>query len=78
MLLSREFLWLVFIALLIAIPIAWYGMHQWLQQYAYRASIEFWQFVLSGVSIMLLTLLVVSLNAIRAARMKPSTSLRTD
>ncbi len=78
MLLSREFLWLVFIALLIAIPIAWYGMHQWLQQYAYRASIEFWQFVMSGVAIMLLTLLVVSLNAVRAARMKPSTSLRTE
>jgi ABC-type lipoprotein release transport system permease subunit len=53
-------------------------MHQWLQQYAYRASIEFWQFVLSGVAIMLLTLLVVSLNALRAARMKPSTSLRTE
>ncbi len=78
LLLSREFLWLVFIALLIAVPIAWYGMHQWLQQYAYRASIEFWQFVLSGVAIMLLTLLVVSLNALRAARMKPSTSLRTE
>lgn len=78
LLLSREFLLLVAIALLIAVPIAWYAMHEWLQQYAYRTSIAIWQFAAAGVFILLLTLITVCLNAMRAARMKPAMSLRTE
>lgn len=76
LLLSREFLLLVAVALFIAIPIAWYAMHMWLQQYVYRTNIALWQFAVAGIFILLLTLLTVCLNAMRAANMKPVLSLR--
>jgi ABC-type antimicrobial peptide transport system permease subunit len=77
-LLSRDFVILVIIAMLIATPIAYYIMHNWLQHYDYRVGIPWWIFAMTGVGALLLTLLTVSYQAIRAAMANPVKSLRTD
>jgi len=77
-LISKEFLKLVLIAFLVAVPLAWWGMHHWLQQYTFRISISIWLFVGVGVMVLLLTLLVVSLNTMRAAVANPVKSLRAE
>jgi putative ABC transport system permease protein len=76
--LSRDFVNLVIISCAIAIPLAWYFLHQWLQKYTYRTNISWWIFVLAGMGAMIITLLTVSYQAIRAAMMNPVTSLRSD
>jgi ABC-type antimicrobial peptide transport system permease subunit len=78
LLISKDFLRLVLIAFLIAVPIAWWGMHSWLQNYTYHISISIWLFVGVGSVVLLLTLLVVSLNTMRAAVANPVKSLRTE
>jgi ABC-type antimicrobial peptide transport system permease subunit len=77
-LLSGEFVVLVVLSLLIAGPIAWYCMHHWLQQYAYHADIAWWIFVVAGLGAMLITLLTVSYQAVRAALANPVKSLHTE
>jgi ABC-type antimicrobial peptide transport system permease subunit len=77
-LLSNEFSVLVFISLLIAIPIAYYFMHNWLQDYQYRAPLSWWIFVAAGVGALVITLLTVSFQAIKAAIANPVKSLRTE
>jgi hypothetical protein len=76
-LLSREFVLLVALSVAIAGPLAWLGMHRWLEGYQYHTGIEWWIFVASGVGAMLLTLLTVSWTAIRAALTNPVQSLKT-
>ena len=75
---SMDFVLLVVIACLIATPIAWYFLSQWLQRYEYRAPISAWAFVWAGLAALGITLLTVSYQAIRAALMNPVKSLRTD
>jgi len=77
-LLSREFVVLIFISLLIAGPVAYYFMHQWLQNYQYRTEISWWVFAAAGVGALLITLLTVSFQAIKAALANPVKSLRTE
>ena len=77
-LLSKDFVWLVFISLLIASPLAWYCMRQWLQNYEYRTGISWWIFAASGAGALVITLLTVSFQSIRAALMNPVKSLRTE
>jgi ABC-type antimicrobial peptide transport system permease subunit len=77
-LISKEFLLLVGIAALISIPITWYLLNNWLANYEYRISISIWLFVGSCISVLLITLLIVLLNSIRAAMSNPSKSLRTE
>ncbi|HKO80984.1 MAG TPA: ABC transporter permease [Chitinophagaceae bacterium] len=77
-LLSKEFLVLVIIAILIASPIAWYAMHEWLQGYSYRINIQWWVFGFSGLMAVLIALLTVSFQAIKAAIANPVKSLRTE
>jgi len=77
-LLSAEFIVLVLIAFAIASPLAWLGMHKWLQGYAYHAVIEWWMFVLAGVVALLITLLTISFQAIKAAVANPVKSLRSE
>lgn len=77
-LISKDFLQLVVIAVVIASPIVWWVMHQWLQDYAYRIRIEWWVFVLTGVTIAGLALLTVAFQAIRAALANPVKSLRAE
>lgn len=77
-LLSKDFLKLVLIAALIAFPIAWYSMHSWLKDFAYRIDIQWWVFVLAAIAALLVALLTVSYQAIKAALANPVKSLRTE
>ncbi len=78
MLISKEFLKLVVIAFVIAVPLTYWLMSNWLEKYNYRISIHFLLFIIVGISMFLLTLIVVSLNTIRAATGNPVKSLRTE
>ncbi|HTD92493.1 MAG TPA: ABC transporter permease [Chitinophagaceae bacterium] len=77
-LLSKDFLKLVFISLLIAVPFAWWGMYKWLQDYPYRVPIQWWVFVMAGVMSILIALLTVSYESIKAALTSPVKNLRTE
>jgi ABC-type antimicrobial peptide transport system permease subunit len=77
-LLSREFLLLVLISCLIAGPLAWYFMNGWLEKYTYRTEISWWIFAVSVLGAVLVTLLTVSFQAIRAALLNPVRSLRSE
>jgi putative ABC transport system permease protein len=77
-LLSKEFLILVFIAMLIASPIAWFAMKKWLQDYEYRVDVSWWMFVIAGVLSIIIALATVSVQAIKAAIANPVKSLRTE
>jgi putative ABC transport system permease protein len=77
-LLSREFLILVLISLLIASPLAWYFMDKWLMDFAYRTPIQWWVFALSGVIAILITFITVSFQSAKAALMNPVKSLRSE
>ncbi|MEM9986079.1 MAG: FtsX-like permease family protein, partial [Bacteroidota bacterium] len=78
MLLSSDFMKLVSIALLIAVPIAWYSMDRWLEDYAYKVGINFWTFLLAGIIAMGIALITVSSQSIRAAHANPGDALRND
>jgi ABC-type antimicrobial peptide transport system permease subunit len=77
-LLSKEFLVLVIISILIASPIAWYAMHVWLNDYSYRITIQWWVFAMAGLLSILVSLITVSFQAIKAAVANPVKSLRTE
>jgi putative ABC transport system permease protein len=76
--LSKDFVGLVVISCVIAVPVAWYFLHQWLQSYEYRTEISWWIFVLSATGALTITLLTVSFQAIKAALANPVRSLRTE
>jgi ABC-type antimicrobial peptide transport system permease subunit len=78
MLISRQFLKLVAIAFLLAVPLTWYLMDNWLNKYDFHISISIWLFAAVGFLILLLTLLVVGLNTLRAAMSNPVSSLRAE
>jgi putative ABC transport system permease protein len=77
-LLSKEFLVLVIIAALIAFPLGWWAMNKWLQDFAYRIHIKWWVFPVAGITALLIALLTVSFQAIKAAISNPVKSLRTE
>jgi predicted permease len=77
-LLSKDFLKLVFIANLISWPLGWWAMNTWLQNFEYRTAINWWVFVLAGLTAVLIALLTVSFQAIKAAIANPVKSLRTE
>lgn len=77
-LLSRDFVFLVALSLLLAMPMAWYFMNNWLQKYQYRSDMAWWIFAASGVGALLITLLTVSYQSIKAAMANPVNSLRTE
>ena len=76
--LSRDFLKLVLIAALIALPIAWITMHSWLEAFPYRITMNIWLFILSGVVALIIALLTICFQSIRAATANPVKSLRTE
>jgi len=76
--LSKDFLALVFISLLIASPIAWYAMTKWLQDYQYRITIQWWVFALAGAAAVLIAFATISFQAIKAALTNPVKSLRSE
>ena len=77
-LLSLDFMKLVLLAFLIASPIAWYFMHEWLQDFSYKTVIHWWVFLGAGLGALLLAVLTVSTQAIKTAIANPVKSLRTD
>ncbi|MBC5992679.1 ABC transporter permease [Pontibacter cellulosilyticus] len=78
MLLTKDFALLVMVAIVLASPIAWYGMQQWLQDFAYRTPISAWVFVASGLVALCLAIVTVSFKAARAAMTDPVKALRTE
>lgn len=74
--LSKDFVKLIVIALLIASPISWWAMHSWLQGFAYRINIPVWVFLLSGISAISIALLTVSFQSIKAAMANPINSIQ--
>lgn len=78
LLLSSGFIRLVVISIVIAVPISWYVMYKWLQGYSYRVSIEWWWFVMAGLGAVVIALVAVSAQSIRAAVANPVKSLRSE
>lgn len=76
--LSRDFVILVVLSCLIAIPIAYYFLHEWLQEYDYRTEISWWIFAVTGMAAVTITLLTVSYQAVKAGLMNPVKSLRSE
>ncbi|MBL7756638.1 MAG: ABC transporter permease, partial [Chitinophagaceae bacterium] len=77
-LLSKEFILLATLAFVIAAPVAYYFMNQWLENYSYRIQISLWIFAVVAICIVAVTVFTVSIQAIRAALMNPVRSIRTD
>ncbi|HKO82812.1 MAG TPA: FtsX-like permease family protein, partial [Chitinophagaceae bacterium] len=77
-LLTKDFLKLVIVSLLVASPLAWWVMNNWLQDFAYRIQIGWWMFVLAGVIAIVIAMITVSFQAIKAAIANPVKSLRTE
>ncbi len=76
--LSKDFLRLVFVSFVIAIPLTWFIMQNWLQDFAYRINIQWWVFLIAAMSATLIALLTISFQAIKAAIANPVKSLRTE
>lgn len=76
--LSQEFLRLILIATLIAFPLTWYAMNNWLQDFAYRINIHWWVFVIAGLIALLVAAVTISFQAIKAALANPVKSLRSE
>jgi putative ABC transport system permease protein len=77
-LLSKDFVQLVIFSMLIATPISWYFLHSWLQNYSYHSELSVWIFGIAGLSAILITILTVSFQAIKAALANPVKSLRSE
>jgi putative ABC transport system permease protein len=77
-LLSLEFLLLVGVAFLVATPVAWYLMHRWMENFAYKAGLGWWIFACAGVVAMVIAFGTISYQAVRAAMVSPVRSLRTE
>jgi len=78
LILSRDFLGLVMIASLIAFPLAWWAMHLWLQDFAYRVNISWWVFGQAGAAAILIAFATISFQAIKAAIANPAKNLRAE
>ncbi|RYE17609.1 MAG: hypothetical protein EOP45_15510, partial [Sphingobacteriaceae bacterium] len=75
---SKDFLKLILLAIIIATPVAYFAMQHWLQDFAYRIPISAWIFLLSGALAILVALLTISFQAIKAALANPVKSLRSE
>jgi len=77
-LLSKDFLKLVILSIIIASPIAWWAMHKWLQDFAYRINIQWWMFASAGLLAIIIAIITVSYHALKAAIANPVNSLRSE
>ncbi len=77
-LISKDFIKLVVVSFIIASPVAWFAMNKWIQGYSYRIGIEWWVFAMAGIATVLIALLTVSFQSIKAALANPVKSLRTE
>ena len=78
MLLSKDFVLLVLIAVVIAAPLAWIGGNKWLESFAYRTAVSWWVFALAGLLMIFVALITLSFQTIKAAVANPVKSLRTE
>jgi putative ABC transport system permease protein len=78
LLLSNDFIKLVLIAMLVATPLSWYAMNQWLEGFAYRMEIHVWMFALAGVMALSIALFTISFQSIKSAMMNPVASLKSE
>jgi putative ABC transport system permease protein len=78
LLISKDYLWLVSIAIVVASPVAWYAMDKWLQDFAYRIAIQWWMFALAGIIATLISFFTISLQSVKAAIANPVKSLRSE
>lgn len=78
LMLSGDFIRLVIIAIVIALPLAYFFMHKWLQKFVYRTDLSWWIFLAAGIGALIITIITVSFQAIRASTANPSKSLRTE
>ena len=76
--LSKDFVKLVLIAFVIAAPAAWWAVYNWLQDYAYKTNMSWWIFALCGLFMLLIALVTLSIQTIKAAVTNPVKSLRTE
>ncbi|EAZ79665.1 ABC transporter permease [Algoriphagus machipongonensis] len=77
-LLSKDFIQLVLIAILVATPVAWYAMNQWLEGFAYQVPVHWWVFLVSGMLAVVVALVTISFQAIKAAMLNPVKSLKSE
>ena len=77
-LLSKDFLKLVLVAAVIAFPVAWYSMNNWLNDFAYRVNIPWWIFVSAGIISAVIAFVTISFHAVKAATANPVKNLRTE
>jgi putative ABC transport system permease protein len=77
-LISKDFLLLVFIAIVVASPLAWYAADRWLQDFTYRIDIEWWVFAVAGIAAIVIALLTISLQAVKAALANPVKALKSE
>ncbi|WP_439556888.1 ABC transporter permease, partial [Dyadobacter sp.] len=77
-LLAKDFIRLVLIGIVVAVPIAWYTMEKWLQEFAYRTDIKWWVFALAGVLAIAIALLTISFQSIKAGLMNPVKALQNE
>jgi ABC-type antimicrobial peptide transport system permease subunit len=76
--LSKDFLRLVLVASLIAVPLSWWAMNKWLENFAYKTAVSWWVFVLSTLFMLVIALVTLSIQTIRAASANPVDSLRSE
>jgi putative ABC transport system permease protein len=77
-LLAKDFVKLILIAIVIAVPVAWYTMSQWLRDFAYRIDIQWWMFAIAGLLALVIALMTISFQSVKAALMNPVKSLRSE
>ena len=77
-LLAKDFMKIVFVAFLLASPIAWWAMNTWLDDFAYRVDLQWWIFALAGVGAVVIAFLTVGFQSVRAALANPVRSLRSE
>ncbi len=77
-LLNKDFVKWIGVAFVIAVPVSWYTMNQWLEGFAYRTTLSWWVFALAGISALLIALLTVSWQSFQAAVTNPVDSLRDE
>jgi ABC-type antimicrobial peptide transport system permease subunit len=77
-LVSKDFMKLIIVSIAIAIPVAWFAMHQWLNSFYYRASISWWIFLTAGLAAIGIALITISFQAVKAALANPVRSLRSE
>ncbi len=77
-LLARDFIKLVLIAIIIAVPVAWFAMYKWLQDYAYRINISWWVFIVAGFAAVVVAFVTISIQTVKAALANPVKSLRAE